>query len=135
MASPMLTNMTPHPVNFYRAGDVYRKGNKLWLIDPSVSPYFILDTPIPPSPVRVTSSLVPYGYAEDGVPLFEDIVAGITNCPEPAEGVLYVVSRPAAEFLWSMGRTDIACPLDSVHITETRVAGCTGLRLRRITHG
>lgn len=128
LSKAKLINMTPHPLNFFRAGDVYRRGPKLYLLDPSTLPYLILDPPSPPKPVRLVGEYEPQGFA-DGIPVFRNVITDITNLPEPDAGSLYIVSKPAAETLWATGRTaDILCPVDVIYMTETRVIGCTGLR-------
>lgn len=128
-----LVNLTPHPINFFRAGDVYRRGNKLLLFDAQTQPYMVLDTPVPPRPVRLQSTLSPCGFI-DGVPTFSNTIEAIANLPSycEADDIIYVVSRPAAEVLWALGRRDIACPVDTIYVTDTRVVGCTGLRLADI---
>lgn len=123
-----LVNLTPHPLNFYHAGAVYRQGKRLWLMDNMATPYFILDTPMPPRPVRVQYERR-YVEAIDGIPFFRNEVSNILNLPAPQPDTLYVVSQTAAEALWAIGRThDVVCPLDRIYASETRVVGCTGLR-------
>lgn len=137
MTKLTLINLTPHPLNFFRAGDVYRRGRKLWLLDPQTVPYMVLDTPVPPRPVRLQGQLEPNDFV-DGIPLFCNVITDITNLPpeDLSNPVRYVVSKPAAEALWSTGRlSDILCPIDTVYISDTRVVGCTGLRCADIYSG
>lgn len=49
------------------------------------------------------------------------------NFPAPEEGVLHLVSRPAAAAAWKDGRTDICCPGVAVRNAEGQQIGCIGV--------
>lgn len=61
------------------------------------------------------------------VPLRTVAFGSLAGLPAPADGVLYVVSRAAAEAAARDGRTDVVYPDDPVRDADGRVIGCRAL--------
>lgn len=63
----------------------------------------------------------------DGVDIAQEYTETITGLPKAQKGVLYIASRRAAEYAWSMGRHDVACPGVIVRNDQNTVTGCYNL--------
>jgi hypothetical protein len=63
----------------------------------------------------------------DGLPLYQAEFGEVEGLPEPAEGVLYVVSMLVRQAVPE--RTDVASPGELVRDEQGRVIGCRGLNV------
>lgn len=120
----MLKNLTPHEINFYDRQPE----------DGGVC-FATLPKPNPEDVVRVVAKTVDDGAVDLVIGGVDVTVAKWQNpdaklgenFPAPEEGVLYLVSRPAAAAAWKEGRTDVCCPGVAVRNAEGQQIGCIGV--------
>ena len=101
-----ITNLTPHALVFVLADGSSR----------SIAPSGAV--------ARCRTVNSPAGDAE-GIPLARVSYGAVEGLPEPAEGVLYVVSALVRAAV--PGRSDVASPGDLVRDPAGNVIGCRGL--------
>jgi hypothetical protein len=109
----MFVNLTPHSLSIFRSAE-------------DTTPIVV-----PPS-----GQLARVGYKEisstviDGIPVSRSMLTGVQGLPEPAEGVIYLVSGMVLEHLgaWGPARGDVLAPGELVRDADGRPVGCLGLR-------
>lgn len=103
----MIVNLTPHTITILFS-------NETWFLEPSGTV------------ARCKMVCEPAGH-HDGIPLTSVSYGTVEGLPEPAEGVLYVVSALVKAAV--PGRNDVASPGDLVRDASGNVIGCRGLNV------